>query len=85
MSAPIRCGCGEVLGGRGCGWTGPETETVILEFVPRSLRSSHETAGNSGAYPHNGAERVVAERGCAESIVECEDGWAIIVDREAQS
>lgn len=81
-AAIVRCGCGELLGGRGCGWTGPEAETVTLEYMPRWLRESHEAAGNSGRYPHNGAERAVVERGCAESIVDAEDGWASLVERE---
>jgi hypothetical protein len=80
----VRCGCGELLGGRGCGWTGPAAEAVVLEYMPRSLRSSHDAAGNAGLWPHNGAERAMVERGCAECIVDAEDGWASIVEGGAR-
>lgn len=46
-----RCECGEWTGER-CAWTGPRTQTVVVEYMPEWLRASHETAGGSGAYPH---------------------------------
>lgn len=33
----------------------------LIEYMPMWLRSSHEAAGNSGAYPLNGAVRVWVE------------------------
>lgn len=74
----VRCACGAVTG-VACEWAGPRAETVILEWMPEHLRASHEAAGNRGAYPHNGAERLRVERSCAEAIVEADGEWAEIV------
>lgn len=30
----------------------------LIEYMPLHLRGSHIAAGNSGVYPHNGAERI---------------------------
>ena len=38
-------------------------ETIYLvEIMPDHLRGSHRAAGNWGAYPHNGAERMLTTR-----------------------
>lgn len=72
----ISCECGIVTGHR-CGWTGPESETVTVETMPEYLRASHTAAGNAGTWPHNGAERVVVARDCAEVIC---DEWTTMID-----
>jgi len=74
----VHCECGEATGVY-CEWTGPEAETVVVEYMPTDLRASHEAAGNSGRYPHNGAIRLRVERSCGELLVESEDDWAKIV------
>lgn len=38
------------------------TEYVLVERMPEYLRASHRAAGNWGAYPHNGAKRVLVHR-----------------------
>ncbi len=78
LTEGVHCGCGQVTGVR-CEWSGPESETVVVEHMPRSLRGSHEAAGNSGSWPSNGADRIRMERSCADMIVESEGGWAEIV------
>jgi len=75
----VHCQCGQITGER-CAWHGPRSETVVVEYMPESLRASHEAAGNRGSYPANGAIRCRCERECAARIVEEEDGWASIVD-----
>lgn len=62
-----RCNCGALTGER-CNWFGPLDETVIVEYMPEHLRASHTAAGNSGVYPHNGAQRIRVEASCADSI-----------------
>ena len=80
MSANVHCKCGEWTGER-CNWTGPREETVIVEYMPEYLRSSHDAAGNHGHYPSNGAIRVRVERSCANLLLadESEQEWARIV------
>ena len=78
-TALVQCQCGQITGER-CAWHGPRSETVVVEYMPESLRASHEAAGNRGSYPANGAIRCRCERECAARIVEEEDGWASIVD-----
>jgi hypothetical protein len=60
---------------------------VVVEWMPEYLRASHEAAGNSGWWPHNGAERVAVERSCADLLIEGDgdypgDQWADIVGGE---
>lgn len=64
----MRCKCAEVTGGDACNWSGPMSETVVVEFMPREYRASHEAAGNLGVYPHNGARRVRCEVSCADRL-----------------
>lgn len=78
MTTLVACACGEVTG-EACDWRGPTDETVLVEFMPRYLRASHEAARNSGVWPHNGAKRLHMYRECADLIVRTEDGWAEIV------
>lgn len=75
----VACGCGEWMGER-CAWTGAKSETVVVEYMPNHVRSSHRAAGNRGSYPTNGAVRVRVEKSCADSIVESEPEWASVVD-----
>lgn len=52
---------------------------VVVETMPRYLRTSHEVAGNSGAYPHNGAERYLALRDDADRAIEEDPDWTLLV------
>lgn len=78
MSKQIECGCGEWTGEK-CAWSGPKSETVVVEYMPEFIRASHKAAGNSGSYPHNGAVRVRVEKSCADLITESEPEWASVV------
>src|SRR5690554_1650614 len=54
----VRCECGVWTGER-CVWTGPKSQTVVVEYMPKYLRASHRAAGYNGytgLYPVNGAE-----------------------------
>lgn len=77
----VTCGCGEWMGEQ-CSWTGPVSETVLVEYMPDHLRVSHGAAGNSGEYPANGAVRVRVERECAELLLRepSERDWARVVE-----
>ncbi len=57
---------------------------VVVEMMPEHLRESHRKAGNSGVWPHNGAERYVASLRVAERDVADDPEWTRIV-REATS
>lgn len=70
----VHCGCGEWSGGR-CEWTGPESETLVVEYMPEQHRASHVAAKNRGTYPHNGAVRIRVARACADSMIECDGEW----------
>lgn len=76
--ATVRCACGEATGHR-CAWSGPTSETVIVEWMPEHLRASHAAAGNRGVYPHNGARRIRVERTCADAMVRDDGEWCEIV------
>jgi len=70
------CGCGDWTGYR-CNWTGPADEMIVVEWMPEHLRASHEAAGNSGCWPHNGSERIAVKRSCADLLMEDdEEEWA---------
>lgn len=70
----VRCACGQWSGER-CSWSGPRSETVIVEFMPEHLRSSHAAAGNRGSYPANGSRRIRVERSCAETMTRHDGEW----------
>ena len=69
METMWRCQCGEVTG-EYCYWTGPRSETTVLEWMPEYLRAAHVAAGNRGVYPENGAVRIRVARDCADLILE---------------
>jgi len=75
----VRCQCAEAFG-EICSWTGPRSETVVLERMPDHLRASHRAAGNRGVYPENGAVRIRVARDCAELILETDPSWAFEVE-----
>lgn len=77
-SEEVACRCGELTGER-CAWRGPQSETVIVEYMPEHIRASHAHAANSGFYPMNGAVRVRVEKSCAALITENEPEWASVV------
>lgn len=68
----VHCECGEITG-EACSWKGPEDETRTVDHMPEWLRASHEAAGNSGTYPHNGAQRLTLHVECAERLAEDEE------------
>lgn len=72
------CECGD-WSGEQCEWTGPVSETVVVEWMPEEYRESHRKAGNRGVYPANGALRLRVERSCAERIIEDAPEWAEVV------
>ena len=77
-TARISCECGTVHGER-CDWTGAASETVLVEWMPRDLRQSHEQARNSGTYPANGARHLRMARTCAADVVASDPDWASIL------
>jgi hypothetical protein len=48
---------------------------VTVETMPEHLRASHEAAGNSGSYPHNGAVRLTVTRACARIMLDTDGDW----------
>lgn len=75
IDGEVRCQCGEADGSEPCAWTGPRSETVVVEYMPRQHRDSHAAAGNTGSYPHNGAVRLRVERSCADLIIADNLDW----------
>lgn len=78
MAKHVECGCGAACGEK-CTWSGPRSETVIVEWMPEHLRGSHVSANNRGTYPANGAIRFRAEKSCARSLVREDCDWARVV------
>src|SRR5690606_24912295 len=76
---PVHCECGASTGVR-CAWSGPESETVQVEWMPEHLRASHRAAGNSGTWPHNGSLRLRVERSCADRMIQYDREWTHRVD-----
>jgi hypothetical protein len=75
MKKHYHCGCGEITGVR-CDWYGPASGMVVVDYMPEYLRSTHESGGNSGVWPLNGALRLALSHGCAESVLACHPaGW----------
>lgn len=74
---PAGCECGTATGHACYGEL--EDDAVTVEVMPESLRASHEAAGNRGAYPANGAERLRVTPDCADDVIGDADGWASIV------
>lgn len=72
------CECGQASG-EACDATLRRDAVVTVEWMPRSLRANHEAAGNSGVWPHNGAERLRCDEACADAIVESDPEWSSIV------
>ena len=81
LALVTRCQCGEWSGER-CQWSGPESETVLVEFMPEEHRASHVAAGNRGVRPHNGARQIRVERSCAARMVREDGDWCAIVGGE---
>lgn len=74
----VCCECGAWSGER-CSWVGPESDTVLVEYMPEQHRASHTAAGNRGMRPGNGANRIRVERSCADGMVEHDGDWCEIV------
>jgi len=79
MTEITRCQCGEVFG-QLCSWTGPRSETVVLEWMPDQLRHAHRLAGDRGVYPENGAIRIRVARQCAAVLLKTDPDWAFEVE-----
>ena len=52
---------------------------VIVEWMPLHLRASHEAAGNRGAWPHNGSERLRVTLDCAKMAEAYDASWGATV------
>jgi hypothetical protein len=65
----VECECGRITGERCQGDPLPASEMVTLEWMPESLRASHEASGNYGVWPHNGAERLSIDPSCAKAVM----------------
>jgi hypothetical protein len=78
MAKRIACACGK-WSGEPCGWSGPESGTVLVEYMPEQHRDSHAAAGNAGGYPSNGAVRLRVERSCADLMMDTDGDWCSIV------
>lgn len=57
----------------------PVVDDVVVEYMPEYLRSSHEAAGNSGRWPHNGATRYACSAALAEDMTEVFGNWCRVV------
>lgn len=77
-----QCDCGQIHGQGKCNWTGPIEEMVTVEFMPDWIRDSHEASGNSGSYPHNGAERYAVSKSCTDSL-DLDEEWCQIISAPA--
>jgi hypothetical protein len=51
---------------------------TLIEFMPVYLRQAHLEAGNSGYYPHNGAQRVWVRGVVAEEDLDGE--WSGVIE-----
>src|SRR5690606_21903914 len=77
----VCCECSAWTGER-CVWTGPRSQTVLVEYIPKYLRASLKAAGIAGFYPpDNNAECVRVSRYCAELMLSNDDerDWAQVV------
>jgi hypothetical protein len=70
----MQCECGTAQGDS-CGYTLQRSEMVCVEWIPEWLRGSHEAAGGSGRYPHNGALRLMVAPSCAALLAEFDGEW----------
>lgn len=75
----VYCDCGEWSGER-CEWSGPKSDTVLVEYMPDQHRASHRAAGGRGTYPHDGSIRIRVEQSCADGIVESDGEWCRVVE-----
>jgi len=73
----VVCECGDWCG-EACAWTGPQADTVLVEYMPEQHRASHEAAGNRGSYPSNGAQRIRVSRECAANMIRHDGEWCEI-------
>lgn len=71
----VNCECGDALG-EACAWSGPRSETVVVEWMPHRLRDAHVAAGNVGTWPTNGALRLRVHVGCADALAD--DGAEVV-------
>ena len=68
--ADVSCHCGKWSGER-CEWTGPESETVLVAYIPDALRGTAQAA-----HTRSGLERTIrVERSCAARMVETDGEW----------
>lgn len=74
----VTCQCGS-WSGCACEWSGTESDTVVVEYMPEQYRASHTAAGNRGVWPHNGASRVRVSRECAATMIETDREWCSVL------
>lgn len=79
-TSTVHCECGQITGTR-CDWSGPKSETVVIEHMPMHLRASHTAAGNRGQYPSNGAIRIRVNAECGGRLIADDDegDWTTMV------
>lgn len=70
----VHCECGEIHGDS-CIWCGPASETVVIYWMPESLRDAHTAARNSGSYPHNGSIALRLSQECADILIRDDGEW----------
>lgn len=70
----ILCQCARATG-HFCQAAVDPANVVIVERMPVWLRASHTAAGNSGTWPHNGAERLACTDDCASLLVDGDEEW----------
>jgi len=78
-----QCECGH-WSGEPCQWSGPRSDMVEVEWMPAQYRGSHVAAGNSGAWPHNGALRLEVEESCAERMLQFDADWVRLVSQKVK-
>jgi len=52
---------------------------VVIEYMPAYLRASHQSAGNAGRWPDNGAARYAVTNDLADDMLEVFGEWCQIV------
>jgi len=70
----VHCGCGFSTGER-CNWSGPVSETVLVDVVPGMHQGTARTLGSNRGL----TERIRCNEECADSLVEHEPDYHEIV------
>lgn len=73
-----RCQCGLAFG-EACSMRIDPSAMVVVEYMLKQHRESHEAARNCGVYPYNGALRLAVSPECARLLIEGDADWAATV------